>query len=233
MTCSNSAWRPGTRPSPGASPHGCASMAGASTAVDRVPALRCARVPAGAARACAAGAAGVRHRRPALPARTPRRRTGRRRRHAARCRAHARAGTGRDRPQRRDPGGQRCRTRAAGQATRRTPRWKCCPTCTTSPVPACPSRIAATWCSSAASAIRPMPMRCAGSPLICFPLIRARLPDVRFHCIGGDVPHEIAVLASRARRRGAWPRCRHRAVHGRRAHRRWRPCAMAPASRAR
>ena len=29
-----------------------------------------------------------------------------------------------------------------------------------------------------------------------FPLIRARLPDVRFHCIGGDVPDEIAMLAS-------------------------------------
>ncbi|MFC5577295.1 glycosyltransferase [Lysobacter niabensis] len=29
-----------------------------------------------------------------------------------------------------------------------------------------------------------------------FPLIRARLPDVRFHCIGGDVPDEIAMLAA-------------------------------------
>jgi GT2 family glycosyltransferase/glycosyltransferase involved in cell wall biosynthesis len=29
-----------------------------------------------------------------------------------------------------------------------------------------------------------------------FPLIRARLPDVRFHCIGGDVPGEIAMLAA-------------------------------------
>jgi O-antigen biosynthesis protein len=29
-----------------------------------------------------------------------------------------------------------------------------------------------------------------------FPLIRERLPDVRFHCIGGDVPDEIAALAS-------------------------------------
>ncbi|WP_460732455.1 glycosyltransferase [Lysobacter tyrosinilyticus] len=28
-----------------------------------------------------------------------------------------------------------------------------------------------------------------------FPLIRARLPDVRFHCIGGDVPDTIAALA--------------------------------------
>jgi glycosyltransferase involved in cell wall biosynthesis len=28
-----------------------------------------------------------------------------------------------------------------------------------------------------------------------FPLVRARLPDVRFHCIGGDVPDEIASLA--------------------------------------
>jgi glycosyltransferase involved in cell wall biosynthesis len=29
-----------------------------------------------------------------------------------------------------------------------------------------------------------------------FPLIRARLPEVRFHCIGGDVPGEIAALAT-------------------------------------
>jgi glycosyltransferase involved in cell wall biosynthesis len=29
-----------------------------------------------------------------------------------------------------------------------------------------------------------------------FPLIRDRLPEVRFHCIGGDVPEEIAALAS-------------------------------------
>jgi glycosyltransferase involved in cell wall biosynthesis len=29
-----------------------------------------------------------------------------------------------------------------------------------------------------------------------FPLIRERLPEVRFHCIGGDVPKEIAALAS-------------------------------------
>jgi GT2 family glycosyltransferase/glycosyltransferase involved in cell wall biosynthesis len=29
-----------------------------------------------------------------------------------------------------------------------------------------------------------------------FPHIRARLPDVRFHCIGGDVPDEIATLAA-------------------------------------
>lgn len=29
-----------------------------------------------------------------------------------------------------------------------------------------------------------------------FPLIRERLPEVRFHCIGGDVPDEIADLAS-------------------------------------
>lgn len=29
-----------------------------------------------------------------------------------------------------------------------------------------------------------------------FPLVRAQLPDVRFHCIGGDVPDEIAALAA-------------------------------------
>lgn len=29
-----------------------------------------------------------------------------------------------------------------------------------------------------------------------FPRVRERLPDVRFHCIGGDVPDEIAALAS-------------------------------------
>ena len=29
-----------------------------------------------------------------------------------------------------------------------------------------------------------------------FPLIRARLPEVKFHCIGGDVPEEIAALAA-------------------------------------
>ena len=29
-----------------------------------------------------------------------------------------------------------------------------------------------------------------------FPLVREHLPDVRFHCIGGDVPNEIAELAS-------------------------------------
>jgi GT2 family glycosyltransferase len=29
-----------------------------------------------------------------------------------------------------------------------------------------------------------------------FPLIRAQLPDVRFHCIGGDVPDDIAMLAA-------------------------------------
>jgi GT2 family glycosyltransferase/glycosyltransferase involved in cell wall biosynthesis len=31
-----------------------------------------------------------------------------------------------------------------------------------------------------------------------FPRVRERLPDVRFHCIGGDVPDAIAALASRA-----------------------------------
>ncbi len=30
-----------------------------------------------------------------------------------------------------------------------------------------------------------------------FPLVRARLPDVRFHCIGGDVVEAVAALASR------------------------------------
>lgn len=30
-----------------------------------------------------------------------------------------------------------------------------------------------------------------------FPLIQAKLPDVRFHCIGGDVPDEIASLVTR------------------------------------
>ena len=29
-----------------------------------------------------------------------------------------------------------------------------------------------------------------------FPLVRQRLPEVRFHCIGGDVPEEIAALAT-------------------------------------
>ncbi|GAB3105438.1 glycosyltransferase [Lysobacter terrae] len=29
-----------------------------------------------------------------------------------------------------------------------------------------------------------------------FPLVRERLPDVRFHCIGGDVPDDIAALAA-------------------------------------
>jgi glycosyltransferase involved in cell wall biosynthesis len=29
-----------------------------------------------------------------------------------------------------------------------------------------------------------------------FPRIRAALPDVRFHCIGGDVPREIAALST-------------------------------------
>jgi glycosyltransferase involved in cell wall biosynthesis len=29
-----------------------------------------------------------------------------------------------------------------------------------------------------------------------FPLIRARLPEVRFHCIGSDTPAEIAALAA-------------------------------------
>ena len=30
-----------------------------------------------------------------------------------------------------------------------------------------------------------------------FPLVRARLPDVRFHCIGSDVPEAVAALSRR------------------------------------
>ena len=75
---------------------------------------------------------GVRHRRPALPARAARRRAAPTTGAAARARAHARAGTGHDRAQRRDPGGQRGRARACWRRTRRRRRSKSCPTCTTS-----------------------------------------------------------------------------------------------------
>ena len=188
---------------------------------------------AAAAQACAAGAAGVRHRRPALPARAARRGAGRRCGADARVRAHARTGTGHDRAQRRDAGGERSGARAAGAGRTRRRRSRCCPTCTRSTAAGQP--FAQRHDLVFVGGFRHPPNVDAVRWFVSevFPLVARRQPDValplhRQRHAGGD-----RRTGSQAGRRDPRPRARPGAVHGRRRASPWHRCATAPASRAR